>query len=431
MPKSFSSIIAAAAAFTVVAISSAHAQGIQEHIPESACENGGLVSNEYVFERALRGHNVTLLQSERANLRRFALRAVELLDSAPPTSAEDRARYSLALATNELVNNLDNPSHERTSATMSGQPPALRDRIVGFLSLNAPWLVITCTNTPEPDDRDRADTRPQRPTLLSRLSGIRIARDLEGARESDLSDRTFATLSGKDDRESDEQTAAFEGLALFPTNMHPFGNAEVETYIGYHRTTSSDDDADEINDLTFGAQLAFSVRGTGGSILPDHHYFDASLDWETDDQFESGVTAIEIAYNPIWGGRFGNERRIDGCLGGECVWDVTGVADFAEVGDPGEKTGLLEIDQYGRVGVNLEAGYYFETMGGEISLTGDYRIREAFTDDGGDAERFVARLAYTPGGTGRVSIGLDYVDGKDLTSFEAEEYFAISIGFRN
>ncbi|WP_135210294.1 hypothetical protein [Vitreimonas flagellata] len=438
MPRSFK--LSAAALCAAFVTSPAFAQGIQEHIPEEACAAGGQVPLELVFEHALQAHEVILLQSERQNLARFGENSVALVRDNPTAEGlegQALARWRLAFsATAFIINSAEDGAEdsERTHVVVDRSAPASREaRVRGFLSLDANWLHVVCAppETPVAPVSDTPVRQRQVNPAITYLGRIQIARDLEGAQADARSDRSFATLSGRDDRETGEQTASFEGVALLPTISRPFGNAELRPYLGYHRTHSSTSDK-EINDLSFGGLLSFYEQTPNASaLLPDGHFFDASFDWETDDGFESSVTTAELTYNPIWLGRYGNEFRIQGCLGGECSWDLTFVADFAEVGDPGAKTALLDMDQYGRIGGNLELGYYIRTPVGVISLTGDYRVRDAFTEDGGDADRLVAELALTPSDTGRFKIGLEYVTGEDLTSFEVEDYTALAIGFRN
>lgn len=404
---------------------------------------------EDVFEYALRSHNVILRQSERANLAVFAAAADKLVSdnvSGEGLEGEARARWSLAFSVRTLVVGADHTTKKApsgqplTQALVTGPPTADDDaevnaRIVEFLSLHAnPWLRIHCTQVASTDGGASNPGQNQREPVnpvLSYLSQIRIGRDLDGAQGDELSDRTFATLSGKDDHANDTSEWSFEGLALFPTLLDLAGNAELAPYVGYHRSVTSDTTDDDINDLTFGALLSFSFQGVNGSWAPQHHGFDGSLEWVTDDRFRSSVTRAELTYRPIWGGLYGNSRRIHGCLGAFCAWDVALVADFAEIEDAGDKTTLANMNQYARFGANLDVGYYVELSQGEIALTGNYRTRQSLNDNGGDAERFTASLGYTPGDDGHVSLSIDYVNGDDLTTLEREAYWALSLGFRN
>jgi hypothetical protein len=145
------------------------------------------------------------------------------------------------------------------------------------------------------------------------------------------------------------------------------------------------------------------------------------------------MTRAELNYFPSWGGLHGDDRRVP-CLGASCGWSLTGVLDYAEVHDATGKPNLATINQYARVGANVGAGVYYGPGGPggwEISLTADYRVRSSLNDEDGDADLFKARLAFAPSEQGHVSFGLDYVSGEDLTSLAPQEYWAISIGFRN
>jgi hypothetical protein len=404
------------------------------------------VSDERVFEVALAQYGLTPTDSERT----------AAVTDDPPWSdfaeailaVRERARQNLNSLEGidrrrgELYLALDNFLNERDVSTLAhvrltNAPQGSVERVRQFLMRRSDaWLDVTCTMPKREDTSDRDDEQ-EPPALVTYLRGARIARDLAGAQADALKNRTFATLEGRRDEETDQDRYSFEGLVLFPALWEHSPNdrregafdAALQPYLGFQRA-ESENALKEINDLTFGLVAPFNIDGTANSWLPAAHYFTVSADWETDDSFESSVTRAEVTYTPTWGGRFNDERR-GPCGFGRCSWLVSAVADFAEIGEAADKPSLANMEQYGRVGANVFAGVYIGPPNGwEVSLTGDYRLRDAFTEDDGDAQLLKIRFAYAPSDISNVSFGLDYVRGEDLTSLNDQDYWALSIGFR-
>jgi len=315
----------------------------------------------------------------------------------------------------------------------TGAPAAPRDRVIAFLAQpeKSNWLTIACDKMPKTPATGGGGSEPVS-GLLTYLGKTRIAKDLEGASEEDVADSSFATIAGKRDDEANTESYSIDAFLLF----EGFGSerSKYRPYVGFQRAGANDPTKD-VNDLTFGVDNSrYWETGDTHGFLPEIQYLDASLSWETDDQFDSSVTRAEVIYRPYWGGKFPTGAGINGCAGPNtyCVYNVAAVADFAEVSDAGEKTALADVEQYGRLGYNLEGSVHWAPdKFGDLSLGFTYKLRDTFTDDDdGDAQYLTARLGYSPPKAGNYSFGLDYVRGEDLTSLEKQEYWALSFGFR-
>lgn len=449
-----------AAAMAVTAAGPAHAldgvlAGMQSYDCVGPAPGGpGTFNNETILSRALMRHGVLFeptrgydaladeILDPRSNFgeraRAEAFNRQRGLPVARPLEGADRARADLYLAVYDLVTGVDQrPRSEiRLSNAPGGDDPTpehVRARMRDFLSRRATWITVTCV-VPEA-------SQPSRDTAASWISRTRVAQTLDGARGA-LKDSNYATISGRWDDTNQTDTFSFEGVALFPPLfrtsdeydseqtglIHDF---RLQPFVGYQRT-EADDPSKEVNNVTVGIDMPFTIDDSDAAgWLPNVHNFAFSLEYQTDDHFDSAMTRAEFSYYPSWGGRLGDDRRAD-CLSGRCGWGVAGVLDYADVHDTTRRPKLADIEQFARVGFNVSAGYYMGPPDGwEVSLTGDYRHRESLNDEGGDASLFKGRIAFAPSATGHVSFGLDYVSGEDLTSLADQEYWAISIGFRN
>lgn len=305
----------------------------------------------------------------------------------------------------------------------------LSARAVEVLNDRAVWYEIEClAPAPEPGEGG---------------GGFIIGRSSEDLSRPKLGDREFATISITEDRSAESETAAVEFFVGLPLRnawldgRRIGGTGELESaitpYFAVHKTDIEQDAPaeGEVDDVTFGVA---SVN----YLFADGDLTDAitlSLEWETDVSFDSSMTTARIKWEPLIG-------RMETCLipaerfrpqtrGPPIRCSASLVADYADVGDPGEKISLQDVDQYTRVGLDFEFDYDFRlTNGNVINLGLGYSIREPVDGDDGDADMISAELLFLPSPDSHFSFGIEYRHGEDLSSLEEQETTLVRVGFR-
>lgn len=426
------------------------AAGILDGVTTNDCKAQNapdrVVPPAVVLNRAFSRHGITvtaeMLQPSpngEAPLRRLANEIIAIGEGA--TTGDDlkgaaKSKYELYAAARDLTRNLDAPVSGLVDAEIKSTAPVdITERVRQFLAGTASeWLVVRCRRvTPEADTDDEAPT-PGR--VAAYLAGVRIAKDRDGATEEELGDSNFATVAAKNDQAANEETYAITAYLLGPSVLADGEEFTLQPFIEFQRKDAGAGPKGDINDLTFGllSQLEFDGAREDG-WLPIKHYFDVSLGWETDDSLESSVTRVELVYEPVTG-LPGNARQ-GRCLVLACAWTVALAADYADISNTSGKPALEDLTDFGRIGYDGNVVFYFgpgaqdeRKSAWAWTLSADYKLRDTFTEDRADAQYFTGRLAFLPSNTGNFSLGLDYVRGKDLTSLEKEEYWAISIGYR-
>lgn len=236
----------------------------------------------------------------------------------------------------------------------------------------------------------------------------------DAGKTEDFAKRPFATISWLDDRQGDSETLSVDLYAGFDA---PVWFDSISPSAAYQRTKG----AEPVNDLAL---------ALGGG--------DDRLSWaatyESDDRFESALYRATLTYLPF--------ARVNPCArrwvrgngdpdtGGRC--DLWILADYVDVGDPGEKADLIDKRQFGRVGVRLAADRWILMGEGEdfLQLSGSYTLYETVSGDDADADLARVTLDYIPSSESPFSFGVTYERGEDLTSFTPIEQIKITLGYR-
>lgn len=311
-------------------------------------------------------------------------------------------------------------------AIMGRSTETASDRARSLLNTRQGDLVVRCI----------AAQRPPAET-----NNIVVGRSSKDAGRRRLQDREFAQIALTDDRSADRETTAID---LFIGYRNPHWGRSTETIdwgispfvalqkIEIDQATPA---AKEVDDLTFGLSAPIYLYDNGLQ-----HVIQLDAEWETDTGFESGVTTARISWMPYINetlpclNRYSAQRSEAGVvtrfsrLG--CSFNL--VAEYVEVGDPGEKAALQTVDQYARAGFDVSFDYDVPVGEGAILNLGvGYALRESFTEDeDGDADLISAEISWLPSETSHFSFGIEYRHGEDLTSLDAQETTMLRFGYR-
>jgi len=243
---------------------------------------------------------------------------------------------------------------------------------------------------------------------------IRIGGGVEDLTANSLGDQGFATLGYVNDREADSEVVnarivlgagSFEGPRSLWT-----------PYVSYERSTDADE---ELNDLAFGLNGLWRTM-TG-------HQIGLTASYETDDDFDSRMYRAELNWElPGW-----QECRNQMTERQYLTCRVGFKADYAEVGDAGDKAALLTVNEYTRAGTWVRI-VYGHVLANEAwaQATLDYDLMESLDGDEGDASIIRIGLNYLPAKTSRFRVGISYENGEDITSLTRSETVKIDLGFR-
>jgi hypothetical protein len=261
---------------------------------------------------------------------------------------------------------------------------------------------------------------------------IALARDPDDL-QTDLSDKSFAEFAYVRNEETNEDSYAIHATlgAIFPRltgrnrGRSFFWEMRPIAMVQYEREGS--DSGDEVNNLNFGVQAAGFVQTRGRHTLS--HYYTLTARYLTDDRFESSAWSLGATLTPqlpIPGNDVAFElvpNRL------RFRWLLTLAAEHFSVADPGRKTALQTANEFTRAGFDLD-GELRLLLGGDnaLSLRAEYRFREAFGGQIGDAQLFIARLAFEP--VPQVAVGVTYTRGENIDSLEFGEQWKLTFGLR-
>ncbi len=289
----------------------------------------------------------------------------------------------------------------------SGQPAQAAEAYLnGQLDvINIHCPVPTQRVSDSPSD-DGSNGRPVAPRPLI------VAGDVASLSQSALGDRTFATLSYVDNRETGAESIDVNLVAGLGVFEH--GALRWVPYVAYQRQTSA---SSPINDLTLG--LTGFWRG-------DYHQIRWTAAYETDDEFQSALYTAEVEWTPPALQLCRQWVRYPARL--TCQYGLR--LDYVQVEDPGEKASLLSVNEYFRAGGWFNFNYGQGFSGGWLEAELDYHLMEPLNGEVGDAARGRVSVSYAPGATSHYRIGLAYENGEDPSSLVRSEILKVTLGFR-
>jgi hypothetical protein len=244
--------------------------------------------------------------------------------------------------------------------------------------------------------------------------------DAEAAKISFRKDDTTETTSL-----NINMVAGFEFNSLDPIlNFVPFiqyQNSETHT---------KHEPSEHVEALTAGLLLN-GFTSVGGVDLDYGVYPTFDLDLEQNAEYaklDAYVTpGIETGLDFLRFGGYGHP------IGGFILRpEVSLVATGGHVFDAGRSTEFDDYDDFGGIGgeASLRVRYIDWEPISHLVLFGHYRYLELFEADLDHAWRLTAGLAYTFPETSNIEIRFGYVDGRNLTTFQRENYWEGSIGLK-
>lgn len=188
--------------------------------------------------------------------------------------------------------------------------------------------------------------------------------------------------------------------------------------------------AKEINSLAFGAVGAFQFAN-----LETGAFIDTKLGAEyiTDDEFDASAyrASLEIAPAALRRTRSytigrtarGNNNRLT--LAGS----LNAAFDYVYVDELGEAISLAKSNEYGRVGydINASAALWFPEQEYYFRGFTSYALRDDQTNNGGDAQLFIAGIESRLDPEGGIGLGLSYERGESLIELKDKEAWLLSI----
>lgn len=272
------------------------------------------------------------------------------------------------------------------------------------------------------------------------LQSIKIASTLAET-EKPFDKREAASVSLRADREAGTEVGTVKGIILFPPLFNTpqdgtnYAFYSLQGFLGYERLTA-EDPAKEVNNVDVGLRSLWLFNRASEAITP------VSLDvyWQTDDQTDSSLLRVETGVRP-WLGRaiaetgYGYNKPISPVEGDyfwTFNWDVRLIADYADVGDPGQKAALLKHNNYGRLGYDLTGAWVYARREKDASygLSFQYQFRDDWMDTGANADLFSAKLKFYPSKTSNFVFGIEYNRGENLSSLEPLENWLLTFGYR-
>lgn len=314
---------------------------------------------------------------------------------------------------------------ERLQSIRRSDEGWINARVRDVLNGETGHIVVRCRRAPAPPNPNVASE------TQSFFSGLVVGRTSEDAGRA-LADREFATFSVENDRAADRETISIDLFIGWDSPLWWRGRGyegQFVPFVGLQRTEidQTASATGERNDLTFGITLPVAFYRSGGGIAST---LNAAVEWETDTDFDSSMTTARFSWAPqIRGTCFDWHTRWSTQSPWTC--SVAVVADYSDVGDPGEKVKLAEVDQYARLGLDVSFAYDYELSGGSVLQAGaSYSLREPVSDDDGEADLISLNLLLLPSDESHFSFGIEYRHGEDLSSFEAQETTLFRVGYR-
>jgi hypothetical protein len=417
-----------AAAATVLVPATAHAD-VRAALETLKCNPQGRISNAD-FRDAIVGDSGVPLNQDTARalasgtLGTLALRALK--ECPDVASCKDKTKVALSGMFKDVGDMFatDWVAPDGYDFRISDQAPAINAtnrtpviRREAFLNGNSDWLEIRCKPEKVAADAGKPTPEPPEPGPFDKL--------IIGAATSDLSasfaKRGFATLGLTNDNEGDSKTITADillGFGAFPiARRETLEQVDLTPYIEYERKTN-DDRTKELNDLTFGASLfAFEKWGAWSLVAG----------WQTDDRFNASMTTAQFSAGfPSFSSC---ARASSGNFTLRCSARIA--ADYADVGDPGNKPKLATLEQYGRVGADLEGLAVWDLeKAGSITFRAQYQTRRDFTEGDGDAELWTIELGLQPSKASHFNFSIAYTEGEALSSLTPTDQLQLKIGVR-
>lgn len=294
--------------------------------------------------------------------------------------------------------------------------PARVDRAAAFLNGNFAWVVVRCpattvrTNTgTTPDRQERRPSEPEAPAFVIAKTEDDMGKDLEK--------RGFASIGFSSDRLADKMQWDIDAYAGFnaPILTTEF---EIEPFVGFQYHTGK-----KVDDLSFGGALLWYPGNSG-------HLIRLKGAWETDHRFKSSLWRGDIGWTPPILDRACEGATVPDRSFANC--EITLVADYSSVANPGSKADLLGMTDFFRVGGDVRFTYG-RSLGDKLGFvvgTVGFSFRQDPSGPRGDAELFTASLGLQPSDKGNWKISIDYTNGRDLTELSRQDMIVLSVGFR-
>lgn len=349
----------------------------------------------------------------------------------PMTEALQRLREGIAGLMDEPP--FDSAKTEIIIDAIKAPPP--KRRPTEFLNGNWQWLTVRCKASPAiavpPASGDAAtpkapdaaasgaNQRAKTPEAKSSLPSLVLGKSEDDAGK-EFSKRGFATVGMSADWEEDKSTWDVDAFIGWDKPFQLSPSADLMPFVAWQYHTGK-----KIDDLTLGGALIWLE----GNLGEDKSVIRIKPAWETDHHFRSSLWRLDATWTPPV---FGACERTSNPGVSYANCEITLVADYAEVANPGRKAALATVANYARVGVDMAVTYAHAVTDdlGYISASAGLSIRQAPDDKKTDAELFTASLGFLPSKKGAWKISLDYSRGRDLTELTKQDKIVLSVGVR-
>lgn len=292
---------------------------------------------------------------------------------------------------------------------------------------------------------------PAQPAPAQKLRAplILLTRSPGDLAKAELADRPYAEIAYVNDRDAKKDSLslyATVGLSWpdivlrSPRDSAATGNSMVRLaptlFAQLEREESGPSEADDVNNLNFGFQLAGFLQTRSPAVegrdsRTSTHALALDARYLTDTRLDSNGWAVAARFTPdipLPGNHIA--WTIPGTLL-KFRWRLTGVADHISISDPGKKAELVGAPEYTRLGFDL-SGLLKYRLGEEsdqsISLGLDYALRQRLGHGRGNAQLLSARLLFNP--VANLSFGIAYDRGENLDTLEHGDTVKLTLGLR-
>jgi len=194
----------------------------------------------------------------------------------------------------------------------------------------------------------------------------------------------------------------------------------------FDRLSNSNKRYADINSLTF--RLGSEVEYMGGGFL-EANYWRFHLAYATDFDFESGVMAAEVQWEPLDNDlAMGVARPIIGDLF-EFRWRAMLHAEAGSVLDAGEKFWLVENEGFFRVGPKFHIDLWPLFADG-VHLGLDWQYLQGFSGEPDYIRLFRSELSYALNKSGNYAIGFTYRNGCLPLTFEKVDDLTLGLSVK-
>lgn len=411
---------AAIAAFATgfLAAGSANATVIFSGLKNSDCESG-VVPNARLRDVALADAKVPMSTELATALLQSRLGTIAAQKSDDCTRVRcEGTDLALANLNDNLLDLANDAPPAPTGFTATVDPahaPAATVRPRDFLNGDWYWVSVTCTaavaHAAKPEPRAPRPSDVDAPELVFAKEEADIGKDFKK--------RGFASIGVSSDREAKTTTwdvdaylgytAPFLGHGT-PIEFQPFASLQ------YHTGKKKVDD--------------FAV---GGAVLwyPNNGGWEVALKgaWESDHKLKSSLWRADLGVTPPWFD-FCESWNVPGKSFARC--EITGIGDFEDVANPGDKTDLATRNNFGRLGVDgrfsfgwsLGKGIGFGTIAAGVSS------RWTVWGSHSNATLWTASVGLTPSDSAHWKVSIDYSRGRDLTDLSRQHKIVLTVGVR-